>query len=244
MSEGGQRRSPEPLDAEVGVEERVTPVPAPWRLQGHGYGLLYRRLPRSAVDVRGVLPEALRDRFVGGTAALVVASYDSSDVGAYRELLFVPGRFQHGESSFYSITRGFVSSSAPATSGRLNWGLPRQVARIDFERVGVDERVTVRRKGRTLVALTFRAGRFGLPATTDVIPASSRTIMQTAGELTLFTTVGGRGTLKRARLLEASLGAEELPDLSAHHPSVVVRLESFHLALPRPRIVDLHHEAS
>src|SRR5262245_61022490 len=102
-------------------------VPPPWRLTGSGYILLYRWFPRDFVAVQGQVPPALAGSFKGGASAVMVVNYENSEVGPYRELLFIPGLFERG----FSITRTYVSSQASVDSGRANWGIPKQLAEFD-----------------------------------------------------------------------------------------------------------------
>jgi hypothetical protein len=224
------------------ADERENPraTPAPWRYAGDAaYALLYR-LPRELLVEPGVLPEELRDRFVGGTSAVILADYAESAVGPHRELLFVPGRFRSGQTSYFAVTCSYVSSLASAASGRPNWGLPRRVAKVSFERASQGDLVTVVDEscpGRTIAAFSLRPGLLGLHLTTDMVPASRRTILQVQDGRDLLTTPSARGTVRRAYLESAVVEDDSgLPDLSRHQPVAAVRLESFHLTLPRARV--------
>ena len=218
-------------------EEQVGPVPAPWSLRGSGYAVLYR-LDRAEVVRLGAVPAELESRFVGGTTAVLVVDYLASEVGPFRELLLVPGRFREGGTSHYAATHIYVSTPASAASGMPNWGLPRRLADFVASCSGPNDRITVAVGGRTVASFTFRAGRFGLPVTTDIVPEARRTLVQRAGPLTYFTIPGGRGTLKRARLVDARTDGDGFPDLARHQPWAAVKVEGFHLSLPEARVVE------
>ena len=80
-------------------------APPPWDLTGRGYVFLFTGAP----DVRGpTTPPG--SRFAGGLGAVMLLDYTSSDVGPYRELLFVPGRYSLGGRRCYSISRIYVST--------------------------------------------------------------------------------------------------------------------------------------
>lgn len=223
------------VEGERGVADLPPP---PWRLRGSAFALLYR-LPREALLTSGAIPPEVRPGFLGGMSALLLADYESSEVGSYRELLFVPGRFAGPTGGIHSVTCGFVSSEAAAASGLRNWGLRRHLGEVTFERAGQVHRVTVTSRGEAagpVATFTIRTGVLGIPMTTDVLPATRRTILQRVEDRALLTTLSGRGTLRSAHVESVSVSSAELPDLSAYQPTMAVRLEGFHLALPGPTV--------
>ncbi len=219
------------------VEPRTGGAPL-FRLRGSAFALLYR-LPREALLASRAVPDEARDGFRGGTSALLLADYESSDLGPHREVLFVPGRFACEAGSFHSVTRGWVSSGAVAARGLPSWGLRRELAEVTIERSGPVHRVTLSRPDRSpIAAFTLRAGRLGVPVTADLLPAARRTILQRVEGGGLLTTLAGRASLGPARVESVRVFCDDLPDLSRIQPVMAVRLEGLSLALPEALPVD------
>ncbi|HOS96166.1 MAG TPA: hypothetical protein PLU54_00795, partial [Deltaproteobacteria bacterium] len=87
-------------------EGSVISAPAPWVLTGQGCIALVR-LSRDFVEEQGFVPDALKGRFAGGVGMVMYVDYRSSDVGPYREILFIPGMFDVGGRKYFSISRIF-----------------------------------------------------------------------------------------------------------------------------------------
>ena len=68
--------------------------PSPWQLKGEGVILTYL-FKKAWVEEYGFLPVYLRGNFQGGLGFVMIVNYHESPVGAYKELLFIPGKFSH-----------------------------------------------------------------------------------------------------------------------------------------------------
>lgn len=190
----------------------------PWHLQGSGSILLFRFEP-------GFL-----ERDFG---LVMLADYDESPVGPYRELLFLAG------FRISRITRIYVSTGESAENGRENWGIPKEVADFAVERRGRTERVHVTCEGRTVADLTVGIGRPPLPPlpiSALLIPRSWRTLVQPWEGRTYVTTLAGRGVVRPARLLKARIEPELFPDLTRGRLLGAVHASSFRLVFPEARI--------
>jgi hypothetical protein len=199
----------------------------PWELTGDACVALYH-LGRDEVLAGGFIPEALKPHYLGGPAILLLVDYKTSDVGPYHELLFIPGRFKIGEKSAFSVTRIYVSSEASAVNGRLNWGLPKQVAAFEVlpaaNRRGLHVRVYDQQE-RVLDA-SFEHSRLGLPLW---FPRQPLSIMQRMDSQLFFTRLGGRGFGHPGRLRLISASPRLFPDLSRHRPLMAAAFRRFHL---------------
>src|SRR5829696_1207094 len=87
----------------------VPSAPAPWTLTGEAY-IVMLELPQPMLRERSFIPDALRDKLEGRYSLLMVVDYRSSNIGPYRELLFIPGRFRTRHGLCWSITKIYVSS--------------------------------------------------------------------------------------------------------------------------------------
>ena len=74
---------------------------APWTLQGEGYMFFYK-FTKEWVVKNGFLPEELGGKFYGFFGNMMLVNYQSSPVGPYRELLFMPGKFKIDNQKWYS----------------------------------------------------------------------------------------------------------------------------------------------
>lgn len=99
----------------------------PWKLRGNGIILLYN-LPKPVIAAHLSQIDA---QYLGGFSFFMLVNYESSPIGPYQELLFIPGRFRIANSSGYHISYIRVSTEISTLNGRNNWAIPKQT--IDFE---------------------------------------------------------------------------------------------------------------
>lgn len=210
--------------------------PGPGQLRGDAYVILYR-LPREFVLRGGFVPVELEASFLGGTGALILVDSACSEVGPYQELLFIPGRFRHGDRRYYSVTRALVSTESSQANERRRWGRPLELATFSRERRGNQERVCVATGGRVVADLTFAAGRLGLPVTTDVVPPANRSLLQPLDGRFFLSTPGGTATLRRARCIAACFDGTCLPDLTRFEPRMALHVKSFDVVFPEAVVV-------
>ncbi len=76
---------------------------APWKLTGNGYILLYR-FTKAFVAEHGFLADFQKEKFVSSWGAVMLVDYQSSPVGPYHELLFIPGLFSFNKKKVFSIS--------------------------------------------------------------------------------------------------------------------------------------------
>lgn len=209
-------------------------APAPWHLTGDGYILIYR-FPESFVVKHGFLPP--KPAYWGGLGAVMLVDYNSSPVGPYHELLFIPGLFRRGVGLYYSITRIFVSTAASVHNGRENWGIPKDLAAFDVQKTGLRaERVIVRQSDQIIADITLDRSALGLPALTGIVPGFLRTLLQIHEGRCYITTPGGRGTLQPAQLVSAQINSDFFPDFTRGHLLGAVTAQGFSLTFPEARI--------
>lgn len=184
--------------------DRPLIVPPPWRLAGRGWVFLFTFEGRFLHE-GGFVPAGLPEGFEGNLGALVLVDYRESPVGPYRELLFAVGRNLRRRHHVLSVSRIYVSSAASAASGRANWGLPKEEAEFQVVR-GADgaERVIVLRGGLAEVDLTVapEPGARAWPVASWLLPPSWRTLVQPWEGKNLTTRLSGRGSVRRARLVD------------------------------------------
>lgn len=219
----------------MGVNEPLPGNPAPWHLAGSGYILLYRFPPRFC-DRSGFVPKHLLGAFRGGLGTVMFVDYASSNAGPYRELLFIPGRFDFSGKKYHSITKIYVSTRESVEGGKANWGIPKELAVFEKTDEGKNrERIRVFVDGVPAAEFLFQKCTRGIPVTTAVVPSGLRTLAQPVREDTLLTTLESRGTIAPARLLECHADGTLFPPLDEVRTLCTVHVPRFSLVFPRAR---------
>ena len=209
----------------------VPRAPAPWTLTGDAYVFLLR-LPERLIREQSFLPDALAGRAEGKTAILMVVDYSSSNVGPYRELLYIPCRFRVGGRLYWSITRIYVSTWDSVKNGRDNWGIPKDRADFELTREGGIERVKVRKDGHVFADLSLKAQLFGLPASSMVVPEAMRTLVQVKDGQSFFYAPSATSKARFARLIRASFDPALFPDITQGSVLFGAKLEGFKMLFP------------
>ncbi|KAH8728274.1 hypothetical protein GQ44DRAFT_675519 [Phaeosphaeriaceae sp. PMI808] len=128
-------------------EPESHPVPratAPWQLKAESY-IMFLRLKELPKGVYDRLEETWGQQelglFTGGLGAVLIIRYSDTPVGPYDELLLVPGSFTTPQPTprtlkipkkALRISRIYVSQRTTAYNGRLNWNIPKHLARFSF----------------------------------------------------------------------------------------------------------------
>ncbi|KAL9534840.1 hypothetical protein SMMN14_01386 [Sphaerulina musiva] len=130
--------------------EPIEPAPAPWTLKGDIYGIFL--LPGLGLPLLGASPEdlpvkafpplerkyqaSIAGEYVGKIGMIQVLRYTESPVGPYDELLIIPGFFEYeneGEKEEgVRVSRIYVSQKYTCWNGRVNWNIPKHLARFDW----------------------------------------------------------------------------------------------------------------
>ena len=166
----------------------MTALP-PWSLAGEAMATLVPRAGWEVPPPPGVQP-------VPGPAVLLAVRYDSSPVGPYRELA-VGHPARAGTRAGVCITTMAVSSPDSCREGRRHWGLPKEIATLEWSEGGgqrslrwVERDIEVRgpaapgwaplllplrglqgRDGATVVLRGRVGARLGLGVVTVVVPS-------------------------------------------------------------------------
>lgn len=209
-------------------------IPAPWALMGSGYILLYRFTPEF-VREKCLVPEPLIGAFRGGLGTVMYVNYLSSDAGPYRELLFIPGKFDFSGRTYYSITRIYVSTPESVSAGRRNWGIPKELA--SFETSGEEEgteRISVTARGKTVAEFRFRSrSALKLPVTSAMVPSFLRTLAHPGKDGVLLTAPKARGAIAPARTLEVRVDGSLFPPIDQGHRIATVKVPHFFMVFPQ-----------
>lgn len=222
----------------------TTPAyPAPWALRGNGYTQLLTASPEWIL-ANGFIPNQLLNRYIPGSQALVMwVDYHDSDVGPYRELLFIPGRFRFDENGFkgsrYTITKIYVSTLASVENGQRNWGIPKELADFDIEPLGPrSERIRVSKGGDLIAQADFTYRRLGLPVSTRFMPSNIGSVAQYRDRDLVITAPRARGRSHLASASNAQFNAELFPNIADDAIRQSLCLANRHIAMtfPVPRV--------
>ena len=130
---------------------------APWRLTGESIIGLARGAGRL-----GPLPAGLAR--LPGPALVVAARYDGSPVGPYLELAIgEPARL--GTRIGWCFTTMVVDSADSRSGGRTNWGFPKELGTLVWDRDGAEREL---RWSERQIVVRGEPGRVRLPALVPV----------------------------------------------------------------------------
>jgi len=209
-------------------------APPPWHLAGDGYIWLFK-FPRDFVEHYGFLAEWQRSALRLTLGAVMLIDYRQSNVGPYRELLFIPGQLKLAGQRVFSISKAYVSTSDSVVNGIENWGIPKQLA--TFERMTSPdggERFGVALDGRAF--FTARLEPFGprFPVSSELIPLTVG--QERRGDL-LITRSTASGTGRPCRTRELQVAAPCFPDVSKLKPITALAVQDLCMTFPLPQIV-------
>lgn len=209
-------------------------VPPPWQLSGAGFIWLFR-FPRAFVERHGFMADWQRTRLAGALGAAMLVDYRQTNVGPYRELLFMPGRFDiHGRRMF-SISKIYVSTEASMHSGIANWGIPKELASFAREqRDDGSETFSVACDGQTFFSATLAPFGPRFPISSSLVPL---TIAQASPNGLLITRTTAKGSARLCRVRTLHVDDTRFPNVAGVKPIVVIAVRDFQMTFPVPEVV-------
>lgn len=194
----------------------MTAPHAPWKLTGDCVVGLARR-PRG-----GVLPDGLRPFM--GPAIVIAARYQESPVGPYSEMIVAePARL--GLRPGLCATTAVVDSPDARVGGRLNWGFPKELGTLVWDRDGDERQLRWVERGMVV------CGRKSGPTLPMLLPARNLQ-RRSDGPVVVPATVRGRGHVARVNV---ELGDNDpLVWLAGPHRGLVV--DGLHFTLDPARL--------
>jgi len=211
-------------------------IAPPWRLEGSGLILLLKP-PQAELDPRWYAVSPSGEFARRGLGLMMFVDYWRSEAGPYRELLFIPGRFQMGAQRYWSITRILVSTPASVTGGRANWGIPKEQAAFDLDgQPGQACRVRVSKGGQNLADFSWEPRGPALPVSTALLPTRLHTLVQNLNGCRFQLTPKARGLISAARLSVMETNPEEFPAIGADRVLAAFAVAGFQMEVPAARI--------
>ena len=217
-------------------------APPPWTLTGNAI-ILVAHFPEAFVRAQGFLAPYQQRAYRGWVGTVMLVDYETSPVGPYQELLFIPGLFRFGDKTSFSISKIYVSTSDSVWNGRQNWGIPKE--RADFSFVlnsDGSQTISVQCDGRSILSL--RATPWGphFPITTKLLPGfrvvqepltDKRAAPESADDL-LLTRPSASGSARLASLSQLRVNPSLFPNLEQVKPLGVLSVEKFRMTFPLP----------
>jgi hypothetical protein len=207
-------------------------VPAPWTLKGEGIILIYR-FKKSWVEENGHLPEPLKGKFHGGFGYVMLVNYKESPVGPYKELLFIPGKFQ--KNRLQSITRIYVDSESSTQNGRKNWGIPKETLPFTWESKKGSDLIAIKSGTKEVFSAEISYSGFPFPVSTALLPLR---LGQTLDKMNFLTKPSGSGWGKLAKIKKLNLVPEFFPDIRLVKPLLAIKVNPFTIHFPKPTFSD------
>ena len=208
-------------------------APAPWKLQGKGYVLLYQ-FSKEFVEKQGFLTEFHQKYdFKGIIGAVMLVDYHSSPVGSYQELLFIPGMFRFTESIAFNISKIYVSTYESVYNGIQNWGIPKEIAGFSLEKQPDKfERFKTFREGKNFFQADLKP--FGLPiyVNTAWFPFQ---FYQALEEQVLVTKPQGKGWARFCKVKNLQIDNTLFPDISKQKLLAAMLIPRFTMRFPIPQ---------
>lgn len=216
---------------------QVNTAKAPWTLKGQGMMFLFHCDAAKTRHRKNFLPETPWGRYLGGLGAMMLVDYESSNVGPYRELLFIPGRFQEKAHKAYSISRIWVSTEDSVVNGRANWGIPKNLASFKVDRSkNHEESWSVSTKDcQNLFDIKVKFGRLPLPIHTNIIPLP---LIQKWEGRHFLTKHRGFGWGRLATIQSMDFNPDIFPDLGMLKPLVGLYINPFKMFFPRAEMLE------
>jgi len=216
-------------------------APPPWTLTGNGLILiLIAHFPESFVREHGFLQPYQQTAYRGWVGTVMLVNYQTSNVGPYQELLFIPGLFRFGQTTAFSISKIYVSTADSVVNGQQNWGIPKEKADFSFRtEASGRQHIAVGRNGRTF--LSVRASAWGprLPITTKLLPGFrvvQESLTATQPGYLLVTAPTARGSAQLTTLSTLQIDSAFFPDLAPIRPRICLTVTDFQMTFPIPKL--------
>lgn len=203
----------------------------PWNFTGNGYIMLFK-FPKSFILDHGFLPERFRKGFYGNVGAIVFADYQSSNLGPYQELFFVPGKLRHQHRKVYTISKNYVSDNREGLEKSLgNWGISKEKASFRFISGKDLDSLQVTQNGVPVIDITVKVSKKGwaFPMWTFFHPLH---MIQYGDGKTFSFNLHGGGKGRFAAIMKVDVNPELFPNFAFFKHVAIIRVKDFHFKLP------------
>ncbi|MBC7532599.1 MAG: acetoacetate decarboxylase family protein [Oligoflexus sp.] len=208
--------------------------PAPWHLKGRGLVFLYK-FDKTFLNEKANLSAEDKIGFIGGLGAVMLVNYEQSDCGPYHELLFIPGRWNRQGYKRHSISRIYVSSQDSVVNGRINWGIPKDLADFSvLKNADGSETWKVSRQGEVFFEVRIKLGTLALPIHSSLLPLP---LMQSLDKKLFLTKLSAKGWAHRAKLLDVTTDGTNFPNIAGQKPLLGLHIDPFRMKFNQATIL-------
>jgi hypothetical protein len=208
-------------------------APPPWHLTGDGFIWLFR-FPRDFIARNGFLAGWQRARLKSTLGAVMLVDYRETNVGPYRELLFIPGQFDVSGRSLFSISKIYVSTYDSVWNGIENWGIPKELADFAHQTHGDgSETFSASLDDHTFLSATLAPFGPRFPISSALAPLS--VAQELRGDL-LITHSTAKSSARLCRVRDLRVDAALFPDVSRIKPIAVIAVKDFRMTFPVPEV--------
>jgi len=212
-------------------------APAPWTLRGNGYIFLYR-FSKEFIEKQGFLNDFHKNaRYKGIIGSVMLVDYHTSEVGAYKELLFIPGLFNFGKKTGFNISKIYVSTYESVYNGIQNWGIPKELADFTVEQKASNHTHFALKNEQTPF-FEVDINSYGIPfyINTALFPFN---FYQPLENKTLLTQPNGKGWAKLCKLSNLKVDSDFFPDISTQRPLACMAVRNFTMKFPPAKNIEL-----
>ena len=204
----------------------------PWTLTGNGL-VLIAHFPEAFVRQHGFLDEYQQAGYRGWVGTVMLVEYESSDVGPYCELLFIPGLFRLKGRTTFSISKIYVSTQVSVDNGIENWGIPKEQADFNITtQPDGSKTYQVSKAGQPFFSVRVSASGLSFPVSTKLLPGFQ--VTQCLRDQMLLTAPSASGTGQFASFHGLQIDGAYFPDIRQGTTLAAIALRSFKLVFPIP----------
>ncbi len=163
----------------------------------------------------------------------MLVDYQEADCGAYRELLFIPGLFQINGKYHLMITKIYVDSEDSKTSGRENWGIPKELANINWKKDGNRTLFRAENDHGKFFECQIQSNAINFPVNNTLVPF--KFFQEMAGNQFFFDPKGkGKATIGSVKGISSD--SNLFPDLAKGKFINCMHVKTFDLTFPKSEV--------
>ncbi|EYE87430.1 hypothetical protein Q428_13380 [Fervidicella metallireducens AeB] len=205
---------------------------APWSLNGDGYIILYK-FKKDFIKNNLFTQDFLKDYGCGGVGCVMIVDYKKSDIGPYRELLFIPGKFKYKDKKLNTISKIYVTTEDSVINGIRNWAIPKQLCRCDILNENDGEWFIFSIGEKEFMKIKFKANKLKFPVNTKLMPFP---LIQKNLDKLYFTNFYGKGIGSFAKIEELEIDDKYFPNIKYFKPLSVIKVSNFNIVFPKAQV--------
>lgn len=205
---------------------------APWSLNGEGYIILYK-FKKDFIENNLYTQDFLKDCKCGGLGCIMIVDYKKSDVGPYRELLFIPGKFKFKQNKLNTISKIYVTTEDSVINGIKNWAIPKEICNCDIIKDGNEEKIVFSNDGNEFLRVKFKVNKIKFPVNTKLMPFP---LVQKHENKLYYTNFSGKGNGSFAKLKEIEIDDRYFPNIQKYKPIAVIKVSNFDIVFPKAEV--------